>query len=123
MLPAELANLLGRVPDTHRGLVVDERDNLCAGFELAFERLEVEGSSPLGPDRGCLAVALADLEKTLSELAVLQAGDLLVPRNIGNRGFHAGRAGPADDNEVVPGTKRGFQNPHTIGIRGAELGA
>ena len=72
----------GRVLDPGRGLVVHERDDLCARFELLFERREIQRSSPFGRDLVRLPVALADLVEPLAELAVHEAGDLLIPAEV-----------------------------------------
>ena len=41
MFPAELPDLLGRVLDTRRSLVVDEGNDLRTCLELRLERLEI----------------------------------------------------------------------------------
>ncbi len=47
VLPAELPDLFGRVFDTRRGLVVDERDDLRPGLELCLKGLEVDRGTPV----------------------------------------------------------------------------
>ena len=55
-----------------------------------------------------LSIALAYLIEPLAELAVDDTGNLLVPSDASNCGFHTGSTGPAYDKEVVCGTKCGL---------------